>query len=205
MYLKKGSLQQAGRHLFQVQLPQDFVMHLSQSKKLIFPLFFTLFTFAAITGFCNETLGLTNQEKYEALFNHEYLHDIEIVISREEWDGLLQDMKDYAEKFNGSLRTCNYRKAKFVYYGPAGDTVIADVGLRTKGNSTRIIPQDDNGAFHRAHFRIKFNKCFDMEEGSEAYEERLDRRFAKLRSLILRMPIQTIGYWDISQIKQLKA
>ena len=34
---------------------------------------------------------------YEDLFSQKALHVVEIVISQEEWDGHIQDMKDYAE------------------------------------------------------------------------------------------------------------
>ena len=94
--------------------------------------------------------------EYEALFTHGNLHEVEIVITQEEWDGLIQDMKDYAEDdFLGLGRTGNYRKVTFIYKGPAGDTTIEEVGFRTKGNASRTIPQDDNGNFHRAHFKVR--------------------------------------------------
>ena len=101
---------------------------------------------------CEGNRDSINPDGYEALFNHEYLHEIEIVISQEEWDGLVQDMKDYAEEFNGSLQTGTYRKATFIYRGPAGDAVVGEVGFRTKGRF-RVIPEDDNGILHRAHFK----------------------------------------------------
>ena len=105
---------------------------------------------------CEGNRESINPDGYEALFSHEYLHEIEIVISQEEWDGLVQDMKDYAEEFHGSLQTGNYRKATFIYRGPAGDAVVDEVGLRTKGRF-RVIPEDDSGVLHRAHFKVKFN------------------------------------------------
>ena len=48
---------------------------------------------------------------YEALFTHGNLHEIEIVISQEEWDAHIQDMKDYAEteRFGWGM-TGTYRK-----------------------------------------------------------------------------------------------
>lgn len=140
---------------------------------------------------------------YELLFTHGNLHEIEIVITQEEWDGLIQDMKDYARTDrSGKGLTGNYRKATFIYKGPAGDAMIEEVGFRTKGHYTRPIPEDDFGNFHRAHFRVRFNEVFDQEQGTEEYEARRDRRFAGLRTMELRLNLQDIR-WDNSQIREL--
>ena len=79
----------------------------------------------------------SSTDGYELLFTHGILHDIEIVITQEEWDGLINDMREYAavERL-GKGMTGNYRKATFIYKGPAGDTTIEDVGFRTKGHWT---------------------------------------------------------------------
>ena len=147
-------------------------------------------------------------EGYEALFTHGNLHEVEIVITQEEWDGLIQDMKDYAEEDRqGWPRTGNYRKADFVYTGPAGDAVIEEVGFRTKGNVSRIIPQDDEGNFHRTHFKVRFNETFDLEEGTDEYAKRRARRFCGLRTLNLRWRMSGSAQWgvveDVSQIREL--
>lgn len=140
---------------------------------------------------------------YELLFTHGLLHEIEIVITREEWDGLIQDMRDYARTdVLGQGRTGKYRKAKFIYKGPAGDATIEEVGFRTKGNFTRTIPEDYDGNFHRPHFKVRFNKTFDQEEGTAEYEARKDRRFCKVRALNLRLNAQSIN-WDNSQIREI--
>jgi len=57
-----------------------------------------------------------SRQGYEALFTVGTLLDIEIVISTEEWLGLLQDMVDYArDDTGGRPMTGNYRSATFVY------------------------------------------------------------------------------------------
>ncbi|KPA10969.1 Spore coat protein CotH [Candidatus Magnetomorum sp. HK-1] len=134
--------------------------------------------------------------KYEALFKHGLLHDVEIVISQQEWDGLIADMHDY-------LKTGCYRKASFIYKGPMGNDVIENVGFRVKGNITRVIPQDENNQLHRAHFKVKFNETFDLQEGTTKYECQKKRRFCSLTSLIFRLNIAMPDYWDNSQIKEL--
>ena len=140
---------------------------------------------------------------YDLLFTHGLLQEIEIVITQEEWDGLIRDMKNYARTDqSGKGLTGNYRKATFIYKGPAGDAIIEEVGFRTKGHYTRPIPEDELGFFHRAHFRVRFNEVFDQEEGTEEYEARRDRRFARLRTLELRLNLQDVR-WDNSQIREL--
>ena len=85
------------------------------------------------------------------------------------------------------MRTGNYRKATLIYNGPLGDNIVFnEVGFRTRGNTTRTIPEDENGNFHRAHFKIRFNKTFELIENSEEYELRKERRFCKLRALNLK-------------------
>jgi spore coat protein CotH len=171
-------------------------------KKVVSVLLFTVILCSSENYAFAEDDNSTPQDGYEALFTHGFLHDIEIVISQEEWDGLVQDMNDYAEAFNGSVQTGNYRKADFIYRGPAGDTVIEEVGLRTKGRF-RIIPQDEEGVLHRAHFKVKFNETFDLDQETGEYEERDDRRFYRLRKLILRLNIDPSRRWDNSQIREL--
>jgi len=153
--------------------------------------------------------GSPDYTSYEALFSEDTLHEVEIVISQEEWDGHIQDMKDYAENDPMGLgRTGKYRKATFVYRGPAGDRTVEEVGFRTKGNASRTIPQEiddetgEHGALHRAHFKVKFNESFDLVEGSTAYQRRDDRRFCQLRKLDFRMNAFDPPWWDKSQVRE---
>jgi len=77
------------------------------------------------------------------------------------------------------------------------------VGFRVKGNISRVVPEDIDGNFHRAHFKMRFNHEFDLTEGTEEYNLRKDRRFACLRSLTFRMPSPGPPNWDPSQIREL--
>ncbi len=149
-----------------------------------------------------------SRQGYETLFTHGNLHEIEIVISQQEWDGLLRDMWVYATNApDGRPLTGNYRKATFIYKGPAGDAIIGEVGFRTKGHFNRPYPEDQEGQFHRSHFKIKFNKVFNQREGTAEYQDRSQRRFAKLRELELRMNTFNVatGDWDASQMRELYA
>ncbi|QEN03982.1 hypothetical protein EW093_04455 [Thiospirochaeta perfilievii] len=89
---------------------------------------------------------------FNKIFDHTVIHEIEIQISQSEWDGILSDMAI-------NKRTGNYREAKFIYRGLAGDEVIDIVGFRTRGNTTRRYPEV-NGKYQRAHFKINFDKKF---------------------------------------------
>jgi len=134
--------------------------------------------------------------QYEALFKHGLLHDIEIVITQNEWNNIILDMNDY-------IKTGRYRKATFIYKGPMGREIIENVGFRVKGNITRVIPQDENNQLHRAHFKIKFNETFDLQENTPEYECQKSRRFASLTSLVFRLNIALPDYWDNTQIREL--
>ena len=151
-----------------------------------------IFVLKKLAGFENHPEDF----KYEALFKHGILHDIEIVISQQEWDGLIADMNEY-------IKTGRYRKAIFKYKGPMGNEIIENVGFRVKGNISRVIPQDKNNQLHRAHFKVKFNETFDLQKGTTEYECYKIRRFCSLTSLIFRLNIALPDHWDHSQIKEL--
>ena len=136
-----------------------------------------------------------DDSSYETLFDHQYIHHFEIKISRGEWDGLNQDMLDMKHIVgDNKMRTGNYRKADLIYNGPLGENIfLEDIGFRTRGSSTRTIPQDGNGDYHRSHFKIKFDKEF---ESNNQYE---DRTFCTLNSLNFKWNHNT----DLSQIREL--
>lgn len=97
--------------------------------------------------------------EYDRLFAYDNFRQFKIVISQEEWDGLSQDIFDYAEKFN-NYKVGNYRKADVYYTDHYGETVFKDVGIRTKGNTTRVPPEVD-GQRYRFHFKLKFDEVFE--------------------------------------------
>ncbi|MBN2463775.1 MAG: hypothetical protein JXB43_09295, partial [Dehalococcoidia bacterium] len=171
--------------------------------KNIISFLLSAFLLLSFTGCSDSKPVESSPDGYELLFTHGILHDIEIVITQEEWDGLINDMKRYASTERlGRGWSGNYRKASFIYTGPAGDTTIEEVGFRTKGHWTRPIPEDPDGDFHKAHFKVKFNETFDNEEYTHAYKERNNRRFCDLRELEFRANMWESN-WDTSQIREL--
>jgi len=118
-------------------------------------------------------------EEHQKLFSHDTISEMEIHITQSEWDGLLSDM-------DANEKTGNYRKVRFVYRGIAGDEILDEVGFRTRGNTTRVRPEDSEGNYHRAHFKLKFDKTFDLVKGTTEYDALNDRRFKKNREINLK-------------------
>ena len=133
------------------------------------------------------------------LFGLSLSHHLTIYISRSEWLGMSQDMLDYAAT-DIWMRTGNCRHADLVYEDEQGVLEIDDVGLRTRGNTTRILPEDKEG-YHRAHFALEFNETFDLAEASTEYTARHRRAFCGLTSLDLKWNLWT----DQSHIRELYA
>lgn len=126
------------------------------------------------------------------LFDDAVPHAFIIEISQAEWEGMTQDMLDYAEKFpvqplydgdGREYRTDKYRKADFIYRHADGTEVkLAQVGIRTRGNESRRLPYQ-NGQYYKSHFKVKFDETFAMSAGDPATAERSKRRFAGLKAL----------------------
>jgi len=135
----------------------------------------------------------------ERLFGPGLSHHLTVYISRNEWLGMSQDMLDYAE-IDVWMRTGNCRHANLVYEDEDGIIEIDDIGLRTRGNTTRILPEDEDG-YHRAHFTFEFNETFDFSEGSTEYQEHDQRALFGLTSLDLKWNLWT----DRSHIRELYA
>lgn len=134
---------------------------------------------------------------YARLFDDTLTHHITIYISQEEWDGLSQDMLDYQE-IDSLMRTGNYRHADLVYEDEQGVIELKDVGFRTRGNTTRILPENETG-YHRAHFALKFDETFDLQKGSAEYRTLKYRQFCGLDQLDLKWNLWT----DLSHIHEL--
>ena len=130
----------------------------------------------------------TDAEIFDDTIPHEFI----IEISQEEWDGITQDMLDYAEAFpivplydgdGREYRTDNYRKADFIYRRSDGIEVkLTQVGIRTRGNESRRLPYQ-NGNYYKSHFKVKFDETFDMPTDDPATAALSKRRFAGLKAL----------------------
>jgi hypothetical protein len=129
---------------------------------------------------------------YEEIFDDAVPHEFIIEIPQEEWEGITQDMLEYAEQFpveplyNGDgreYRTDKYRKADFIYRRSDGSEFkLTQVGIRTRGNESRRLPYQ-NGNYYKSHFKVKFDETFDLPEDDSTTEVLSKRRFAGLKAL----------------------
>lgn len=134
---------------------------------------------------------------YARLFDDTVTHHLTVYISQSEWDGVSQDMLDYRDT-DALMRTGSYRHADLVYEDDYGTIRIDNVGFRTRGNTTRILPEDEAG-FHRAHFALKFDETFGLENGTAEYAALHNRSFCGLDKLDLKWNLWT----DLSHIREL--
>jgi spore coat protein H len=129
---------------------------------------------------------------YDEIFDDAVPHEFIIEISQAEWEGITQDMLDYAEKFpltplytgdGREYRTDKYRKADFIYRRADGSEVkLSQVGIRSRGNESRRLPYQ-NGNYTKSHFKVKFDETFDMAESDPNYATIDRRRFGGLKAL----------------------
>lgn len=135
---------------------------------------------------------------YSRLFADDIVHHLTITITQDEWNGMCQDMLDYSA-IDERMRTGNYRRATLTYEDELGVIVLGDVGIRTRGNTSRVIPEDGDGKFHRAHFALRFDETLGLTEGTPEYAERKQRTFCGLEKLNLKWHMWT----DDSHIREL--
>ncbi|MCX7774374.1 MAG: CotH kinase family protein [Clostridia bacterium] len=133
-----------------------------------------------------------NSKEFLRLFRDDSVKTITVVISEEEWKGIAIDMRRVSG-IDQSMRTGNYRKADIIFEDKDGQVTIKNVGIRTKGNTTRVIPQDGQG-YHKAHFKLKFDETFDLDPNSEEYKELSKRSFMGLDALNLKANMTDESY-----------
>lgn len=110
-------------------------------------------------------ISKVNIEPFERIFNDEIVKSLTISITEEEWTGLNDAMISYAEQFGGDLRTDYYARANLVYEDELGEVEIADIGLRTRGNLSRVLIQNpDDDSLNMSNFKISFDEDFDLTE-----------------------------------------
>ncbi len=139
-----------------------------------------------------ETPEATTDPLFAEIFDDAIPHEFIVEISQEEWEGITQDMLDYAKKFpiepfysgdGREYRTDKYRKADFIYRRSDGTEVkLTRVGIRSRGNESRRLPFQ-NGNYYKSHFKIKFDETFDMPKDDSTAATLSKRRFAGLKAL----------------------
>ncbi len=122
--------------------------------------------------------------EYNRLFDDSIKHHITIEISNDEFLGMSEDMLEYAS-IDERMRTGNYRKASITYEDEYGQIINETIGIRTKGNTSRLLPYLD-GEYQRSHFKLKFNETFDTPEGTDAYNTLNNQSMFGVKELILK-------------------
>lgn len=137
--------------------------------------------------------------EFETFFRTDTVQRVTLRVAQDEWDALIAHMLEYAA-IDGNMRTNRYFRADFVHQGEGGVTVMEEVGFRTRGNTTREVPEED-GVFRRAHFKVKFDALFDLAPGTPEYATRDERRFVGIKELSFKWGRER----DPSQIRELFA
>ena len=142
-----------------------------------------------------EEPAISEEELYDALFDLNNKIEIDIDMS----DAELQKMQDdYTRYKDMGSKSPIYRRANVTITINGTAYYIPDVGVRMKGNTSRVnFYKEVNGGIYRAiHLKLDFQETFDDEEyyGSEALNwankadrtARKNRTFATLEKLELR-------------------
>lgn len=128
---------------------------------------------------------------YLAFFNHNKLHNIELKITRAEWNRLnsmLKANKDSAEDV----------RAEMIYTGELGKEVFENIGFRVRGNASRAMPEN-NGIYTKAPFKLSFDETFDLKNDDPKYNKIKNRRLFGLASLNLKWNRK----YDDTQIREM--
>ncbi len=104
------------------------------------------------------------KEGYDYVWDNDAIPEIHLSVSLDEWNRLLA-------LYDANAFTTQYIKANLTFTKDGETTVIDDVGLRIKGNTSRRRPegwygqqhQRDNTDWHHAHFGVNLRKYKDDE------------------------------------------
>lgn len=150
---------------------------------------FILLILSKITPDPAENDFLIHQD-FETFFDETQIHHLKIMISKEEWGNLSNDLvkSEDGQKFQSEI----YRRADFLNLD-SGE-FFSNVGLRVRGNFSRELPESA-GFFHQVHWKISFSTEFDGHENvygsSEIPTVRKNKRtLYGIRSLNLKFAYQ---------------
>ena len=108
------------------------------------------------------TLPEPIKEGYDYVWDDEFIPEVHLSVSLEEWNRLLT-------LYDANAFTTQYVMATITFVKDGETTVIDSVGLRLKGNTSRRRPegwrgqmhQRDNTDWHHAHFGVNLRKYVD--------------------------------------------
>lgn len=96
-------------------------------------------------------------ENLDFIFGTDSVAEITLTIARSEWD----DMLDYYDR-NPRNEECIH--ADFTMTKGDYTWEIGDVGIRPRGNTSRIRPQNPDGTYNQSHFKIDFEEWFSDDD-----------------------------------------
>jgi spore coat protein H len=160
-------------------------------KKIISIVFILMMTLTLVS--CDIPLNNPSQNEeineilypFDRLFNDANEKSMTIIISSSNWQQLDDYMIDYDNR-HGSFRDDRYVSADFLYKDQQGEVLIPFVGLRTRGNLSRVRIHDDEGNLNLSHFKISFNETLDLSPNSALYKKVVDRLLFGLEELDLK-------------------
>jgi spore coat protein CotH len=120
-------------------------------------------------------------ELYESLFDTSIYHEIRIEMTDKAFGGMREDMLELA-KTDERMRTGNYQAANVSIRIGNQWYFIDNVGIRTKGNTTRKIPEF-GGFLNKFHFKLKFDETFNLDPDDPETIRLAQRDFVGLGSL----------------------
>lgn len=91
------------------------------------------------------------------IFGTDSVAEITLTIARSEWD----DMLDYYDR-NPRNEECIH--ADFTMTKGGYTWEIGDVGIRPRGNTSRIRPQNPDGTYNQSHFKIDFEEWLSDDD-----------------------------------------
>ena len=105
------------------------------------------------------------KQGYDYVWDDEVIPEVHINVSLDEWNRLLA-------LYDANAYTTQYVKANLTFVKEGETTVIDNVGLRLKGNTSRRRPEGwhgqtherDNTSWHHAHFGLNLRKYVDDDD-----------------------------------------
>jgi spore coat protein H len=122
---------------------------------------------------------------FERFFNDAQSKSITIRVTKSEWQKLDDYMVEYHERF-GNYRDDRYVIADAVYQDEEGSIEIPYIGLRTRGNLSRMRIVDEDGNPQLSHFKISFDQTFDLTPFSPEYDQIRSRRVFGMEEIDLK-------------------
>ncbi len=106
---------------------------------------------------------------FERLFDDENYKEITIRITTFEWERFIALQRQNLEDYN-TVRIDEYIASDLIYKDSLGETIIEDIGIRNRGNTSIDMIVDDQNNPKIAHFKLNFR--YDFKGTKPEYSKR---------------------------------